>query len=150
MKKKISFSSLWKYINGEKNIPAHILGKCKDGEFYESETYLSYYQGMKAESHFENDVFHGFIDWSNDNKIIEVKRRSKLNINLEIVLQCEIYKDITGKEYEIHIWDRKHPSNTPNYIVSELVVPQVLKDQAKEIINYVRANYKELVKAIYA
>jgi hypothetical protein len=148
-KRKISFSSLWNFIIDRK----FMFSKAVDDEndaFYNHKRYLDYYwKEYEKEKHVENYHWHGYLDWCHDSKFIEVKRRSKLKIDLPMVVQCEIYKRITKTPYEIHIWDRKHPTNKPNYIVTCDDIPDKLISTAKLLIDFVEQNFSKISDEIY-
>lgn len=59
------------------------------------------------EKHVWNDKWHGYLDIDCENCFIEVKTRSKLELELNTVIQCEIYKRITGKDYYIIYLNKK-------------------------------------------
>lgn len=62
------------------------------------------------EKHIFNDTWHGFIDIECENCFIELKTRSNTKLELQTVIQCEIYKRICKKNYEIWYYNKK--SNT--------------------------------------
>lgn len=56
---------------------------------------------VKLERHIYNDIWHGYLDIDCEDCFIEIKTRSEAKLELTTVVQCEVYKKITGKNYHI-------------------------------------------------
>lgn len=86
-----------------------------------------------VEKHVWNDKWHGYLDIDCENCFIEVKTRSKCDLELNTVIQCEIYKKITNKPYFIVYINKKTGAckvydymkdvlDTPNYQTANQII----------------------------
>lgn len=113
------------------NYNAKIIKKLLGGE-YNLDTLI-------IESHRFDEIWHGFIDIETHDKIIEIKTRNHTTCELDTVFQSEVYKKITGKDYEIwHI----------NRITGEITVIKPTKKMIERSLKMI-AGAEEIVKAIW-
>lgn len=88
------------------------------------------YNVVAIEKHIYNDIWHGYLDIETDKKIIEIKTRTHNKCELKTLIQCEIYKKITNKPYEIWHLNRK------TFEIKRVFPTRKQKQQARTIIKY--------------
>ena len=88
------------------------------------------------EHEVSNDIWHGFIDLDCKECFIEIKTRSNKKLELMTMVQCEVYKKITGKDYKIVYLVRKTGK-------CEFIEPKDIT-KARRLIGCAETIYKEL------
>lgn len=159
----MSFSSFQGLFNGEKllGVPQAILdntssyGKQLMADLEESfytdsnmavgkpyKEFIDYIMSLGVvaiEKHVDNNVFHGYLDVDCKECFLELKTRSNFVLDLDVVIQCELYKSIIGKPYKILYFNRK----TNEF--RELIPSEEQINKAKTIIQKIK-EVKELWK----
>lgn len=83
---------------------------------------------LTMEKHIHNDIWHGYLDIDCENCFIEIKTRNNFDLELSTIVQCEVYKKITNKDYHILYCHKKKLE------CKELKPTQEQLDKSKKII----------------
>lgn len=93
---------------------------------------------LYLEKFISNDKWYGYLDIECNDCFIEIKTRTKIELDLQTVYQCEVYKKICGKKYHIIFIDRKTGE------CKELKPTEQQIKKAQEIIKSIEFIYEEL------
>lgn len=89
------------------------------------------------EKHIKGDIWHGFLDIELNHCFIEMKARNHLNLEIDTIIQCEVYKKITGKDYIVIHIDRRNGN------VNKLKPTENQIEKAQRFIQFIEGAYNE-------